>query len=237
MISRSLVIATRNRAEQLAVGLASIKEQDYRDLDTVLIDDGSTDGTAWVINEHQNWLRVFGSDNGHKYLSNPGSVLNRGHALAAGEVQLEQGGEVCHLTNCADILTLACRPGVVAVATVYNGDTEDYRTIKHEIAHGSYMFGDDTELGAPMETNGDRLPIPKVAIGGRLIQVYSGCLRPAPFLFLGAIHRRDREAVGGYDETIPVGNDEDFANRLLARGVRFRFVAKAVAVHLRHDKR
>jgi GT2 family glycosyltransferase len=75
-----------------------------------------------------------------------------------------------------------------------------------------------------------------VGRNGRRMELYCGRLRPVPFLFLGAIHRRDWEALGGYDENLPARNDEDFANRLKARGVRFHFVAKAVAVHLKHGK-
>lgn len=236
MVTRSLIIATRNRAEQLALGLASIEAQGYTDLDVVVVDDGSTDETAAVISNHANWLRVSRLPGSPQYRANPSYVLNRGHEAALGEIRLEQGGEVCHITRCADLLSDVCIPGLVALATVYNGDVLDYETLRTAVLTGGYAFGEDLEVGAPLETNGDRIAIPKVSIGDRGIQLYSGGLRPAPFLFLGAVHRDDRIAVGGYDERIAAGNDEDFANRLLARGVRFRFVAQAVAFHLRHSK-
>lgn len=236
MATRSLMIATRNRADQLALGLASIKAQDYADLDAVIVDDGSTDDTTRVVTDHRDWLRVCQVHGSHSYRANPSYVLNRGHDAAAGEIHLEQGGEVCHVTRCADLLANACRLGLVTLATVYNGDVQDYEAVRTAVLNGSYAFDDDLEVGAPLETCGDRIPIPTIDICGRKIQLYSGRLRPAPFLFLGAVHRDDRIAVGGYDERIAAGNDEDFANRLLARGVRFRFVAQAVAFHLRHSK-
>jgi len=42
----SVVVATRNRRAMLARALASVDAQTFRDYEIVVVDDGSTDGTA-----------------------------------------------------------------------------------------------------------------------------------------------------------------------------------------------
>ena len=121
----------------------------------------------------------------------------------------------------------------MALARVHNGDQASKGAVEREIAKGRYVFPKDVEIAAP-RTNGDLHRVPRV--GESQAELYCGAERLAPFLFLGAIHREDFDAVGGYDETRKDRNDEDLANRLIARGVRFRFVGQAVAFHLSHGK-
>jgi predicted AlkP superfamily phosphohydrolase/phosphomutase len=45
----SVIVPTRNRAERLEAAIASIVGQSYRNLEVVVVDDGSTDGTPEVI--------------------------------------------------------------------------------------------------------------------------------------------------------------------------------------------
>ena len=45
----SIIVPTYNQAQYLAVCLDSIWFQDYPDLEIILVNDGSTDGTAGVI--------------------------------------------------------------------------------------------------------------------------------------------------------------------------------------------
>ncbi len=49
----SAIIPTYNRADLLARALASVVEQDYRPIEAVVIDDGSTDHTAAVIERYR----------------------------------------------------------------------------------------------------------------------------------------------------------------------------------------
>jgi len=229
----SIVIATRNRYRQLSAGLSSIAGK-YDGVETVVVDDASTDGTPEVLARFRSrfpggTFRRLERDGA--YRRNPGAVFNIGHSIASSDVVIEQGGEVCHVANCVDPLLEHCAPGTVALARVFDGGPRELKAILAEPE--AYAIEEDANVFSP-ETNGDRLPVPLV--GPARLRLYTGVERMAPFLFLGAIHREDFDAVGGYDESLPGRSDEDLANRLSRRGVHFCFVGRAVALHLSHRK-
>lgn len=267
MSEPTIVIATRNRGEQLRPALRSISAKNYAGVDMVIVDDASTDDTPKILQESLDWLlagtrlgtptltsegkkfytsgivcnaggkfaalRIFRLNRSGGYRRNPSVVLNFGHRQIQGDIIIEQGGEVCHLTDCVRPLTQACKPGLVALARVHHGSLGQMALVQAEIDSGSYFYPDDFEPDK-YRTNGSTWPAIKVAPNH--IPLYCGKERPAPFIFLGGIHRDDLKAVGGYDEGRASRNDEDLANRLLARGVRFRFIGNAVAFHLQHGK-
>lgn len=232
----SIVIATRNRVKQLRPGLESIAAQNYTDVEVLVIDDGSDDETPHLLEEAKGWLsglRVHRIARPGGWRLNPSATFNVGHRMAKGEIVLEQGGEVCHLTDCVTPLVEACRPGRMALARVYNGTPEEMRGLQARIDTGDYPFPEDFEPER-CETRGELIKGPR--LGEDKLLLYCGLERPAPFMFLGALHQDAFNAVGGYDEHLSRGNDEDLANRLQARGVKFCFVGKAVAFHLKHGK-
>jgi glycosyltransferase involved in cell wall biosynthesis len=82
----SIIIPTYNRLPLLKQALASVRAQDYTDYEVIVVDDGSTDGTArWL--EGQGVRLILLSHTGF-----PGLVRNRG-AEAAG------GGYLCFLDS------------------------------------------------------------------------------------------------------------------------------------------
>ena len=48
----SIVVATHNRASMLPGALNSVLEQDYPNLEVVVVDDGSTDGTPALLDDY-----------------------------------------------------------------------------------------------------------------------------------------------------------------------------------------
>jgi hypothetical protein len=227
----SILIVTRNRGKQLRATLASIRRQAYQDVEIVVVDDASSDETRRVIAEQQldgMALVTYRLERSGGSASNPAHVLNIGHRACAGAVVIEQGGDVCHLTDCVGPLLDACVPGTVALARVYHGTAEEMRLVEQEIADDGFSFGDDLAPDT-VRTCGSDWAVPRV--GRNRVRLYCGRERPAPFLLLGAIRKEDFAAVGGYDPARLVGNDEDLANRLIAKGVKFRFVGRAVAFH------
>lgn len=80
----SVVLPTYNRAHCLERSVASVLAQDYADWELILVDDGSTDGTAAV---RARLSRQLGSRYRELVLPNAGvsAARNRGIALASGE--------------------------------------------------------------------------------------------------------------------------------------------------------
>ena len=229
----SLLIATRNRAEQLRRGLESIRPYRAVPDEIILIDDSSTDGTGELLAQNADWISTYRIDRNGEFRANPSAVWNYAHKLSRGEICIEQGGEVCHLTNCITLLVESCKPGVVVLARVHHGTPKEMKRLAQIMASGQYEFPEDFTPAA-IQFNADHIPVPYV--GAHQTRLYCGMERPVPFLFLGAIHRQDFERVGGYDVTIERNNDGDLARRLWATGVRFRFSGRAVVFHLEHGK-
>jgi len=80
----SVIIPTYNRASAVCEAIGSVLDQTYGDLEVLVVDDGSTDGTAGIVAE------TFGPDPRVKVLSRPngGPAAARNHGIrqARGEL-------------------------------------------------------------------------------------------------------------------------------------------------------
>jgi glycosyltransferase involved in cell wall biosynthesis len=76
----SIVIPTYNRRDLLRRALDSVRAQTFTDFETIVVDDGSTDGTAEYLARLAGKVRVIQQRN-----SGPGAARNAGAAIAAGE--------------------------------------------------------------------------------------------------------------------------------------------------------
>jgi glycosyltransferase involved in cell wall biosynthesis len=86
----TIVIATYNAAGTLAETLASVAAQTYKDFESVVIDDGSSDGTPALLTHHQvmwPWLRWASQENA-------GASAARMHAVA-----MARGGFIAFLDS------------------------------------------------------------------------------------------------------------------------------------------
>ena len=78
----SYVVVTMDRKDELAGCLASLAQQDYPRIETIVVDNGSTDGTAsWVAREHPEVRLVALEEN-----TGPGGARNRGIEEAQGDI-------------------------------------------------------------------------------------------------------------------------------------------------------
>lgn len=104
MIPVSIIMSTWNRAPLLARGLASIYAQKYKNLEVVVVDDGSTDDTKEICQQYP-----------VKYIYNsapdrwkcPGKAQNIGIRNATHDIIILQSPEVIHLdeTTIHDLVT------------------------------------------------------------------------------------------------------------------------------------
>lgn len=76
----SVVIPAYNAEAFLAAALESALSQEGANLDVIVVDDGSTDGTAAVLGRFGEQVRVFRQDN-----AGSGAARNRGAARARGD--------------------------------------------------------------------------------------------------------------------------------------------------------
>ena len=76
----SIIIPTYNRRDLVREALASVQAQTYQDCELIVVDDGSTDGTAEVVQEFPGVHYVSQSNRG------VAAARNRGVALSCGEL-------------------------------------------------------------------------------------------------------------------------------------------------------
>ena len=112
----SIITITFNNRSNLAKTITSVKSQDYKNIEYIIIDGGSNDGSVEIIKENESIISkwVSESDNGIY------DAMNKGINFAKGDyVWFLNAGDVIHSPNTIkEIFSLS------ANADVYYGDTE-----------------------------------------------------------------------------------------------------------------
>src|SRR5580704_11462983 len=82
MYKVSIVTISFNQAEFLERAITSVVEQDYSNIEYIVVDPGSTDGSREIIERYRSRISqvVFEPDRG------PADGLNKGFALATGDI-------------------------------------------------------------------------------------------------------------------------------------------------------
>jgi glycosyltransferase involved in cell wall biosynthesis len=78
----SVIVPVYNRERFLAAALDSVFAQDYRPLEVIVVDDGSTDGTAAVARSYPEVRYLYQSNQGVAAARNAGVAASRGELLA-----------------------------------------------------------------------------------------------------------------------------------------------------------
>jgi len=78
----SIVTISYNQARFLEQAIRSVINQDYPDIEYIVVDPGSTDGSRGIIEKYQNRIDkiIFDPDEG------PADGLNKGFAHATGDI-------------------------------------------------------------------------------------------------------------------------------------------------------
>src|SRR5688500_9385193 len=78
----SLITVTLNSEKFLEDCINSIRRQDYKDIEHIVIDGGSTDGTLDIIHRHKDHISKFVSEKDRGMYD----ALNKGMGMATGDI-------------------------------------------------------------------------------------------------------------------------------------------------------
>ncbi len=195
-----VVIPCRNEARWLARLLDALAAQDRRPDEIVVVDDGSTDGTATVVEE---WKRH--GDLPVRVIAGPArgvaAAVNTGVAALATDIVVRLDG---HCLPAADYIAravaLAGHPGVGVAGGVWviepGAATLEAEAIAiaagHKIGSGGAMYRSSSVLA---QTDVDTVPF-------------------------GCFGRSLWQVLGGFDEGLQTNEDYDFNYRVRQRGLR-----------------
>jgi glycosyltransferase involved in cell wall biosynthesis len=108
----SVIIPTYNHVRFAVAAVRSAMEQTYSNVEVIVVDDGSTDGSAEaVLTEFPNDVQVIRQEN-----RGPSAAFNAGRAVARGEfVALLGGDDICLPDRISHQVELLTRTGIDAV--------------------------------------------------------------------------------------------------------------------------
>jgi glycosyltransferase involved in cell wall biosynthesis len=112
----TIVTVSYNQANYLEKAICSVIEQGYSDLEYIVVDPGSSDGSREIIERYRSRISriIFESDNG------PADGLNKGFKAATGEIYgFLNSDDVLELGALDDVANFfECNPGVDVVSGV-----------------------------------------------------------------------------------------------------------------------
>jgi peptidoglycan/xylan/chitin deacetylase (PgdA/CDA1 family)/glycosyltransferase involved in cell wall biosynthesis len=197
----SVVIPANNERENIAAAVTSIAQGDYPEIEVVVVDDGSTDGTGAIVKALRlPNVRVIRVANGGK-----SSALNIGIAAARHDlIIMVDGDTVFEPTSIRALVQPFADAGIGAVAG--NVKVSNRRSLIGQWQHVEYVIG----------FNLDR----------RLYEVL-GCMPTVPGA-IGAYRRQALVDVGGVSDRT-LAEDTDLTMAITRAGWRIAYEPKAVA--------
>jgi glycosyltransferase involved in cell wall biosynthesis len=182
----SVITPSYNQGQFLGECLDSVFRQDYPDLEVLVIDGGSTDGSVGIIKANEPRLAYWCSEPD----AGQGDAINKGLRLATGELVAWLNADDSYL------------PGALTrVARAYQQNP-----------HASFYFGDGLRVDKNGDPVGGFFPGGHVGFDLRALVYGLNCLlQPATF-----INRASLSEVGPLDPALRYGLDTDLWIRLAA---------------------
>ena len=176
----SVVIPTFNCATYLPLAIDSVLSQSYKDLEILVVDDGSTDGTAERISHHMKRIRYV-------YQENEGASAARNRA-----VEMSTGEYIAYLD--ADDMWY---PQKLELQVAYLD-----RDMECGLVHSDVCVIDERDEILHRQFNSETAR--SVPQGSCLLQL----LHHSHIQTLTVVERRDCfEKVGGFDKRLPIAQD------------------------------
>ncbi len=228
----SLIIATYNWPQALALCLTSIQEQHLMPSEIIIADDGSTDETLKLVQSFQQKLpvpvkHIWQPDEGFQL----GKIRNKAMAAATGDYLVQIDGDLILHPHFMRDHVLAARPGYfIGGSRVLLDETLSQELLRHQRHHFSLFT-----KGVKNHFNGMHLPSLARTIGVFKKEKGLYNLRGCNMSFW----KKDIVAVNGYNEEIYGWGREDteLVIRLYNTGIkRVFFKLQGIVYHLYHKE-
>src|SRR5579863_6506617 len=190
----SVIIPTYNRVALVGETIENVFQQTYKNIEVIVVDDGSTDDTGAKLASYGNRIRWATQKN-----AGPAAARNRGIGMAAGEiVSFHDSDDAWHSSKIARQVSLLERAGPAAVCCVCNSIVQLPNCEVNAFDHAPVNF--------PIE-EGIWLNVPEVLV-------------TRFFLFnqVVAVRREVLLRIGGFDESLRLMEDLQLALRLSLEG-------------------
>ncbi len=208
----AIVIPTWNRKELLLECLASLQAQTFREFETIVVDDGSTDGTAGMIEHEYPAVRLVRLPE------------NCGFCVAANTGIRRAPRELVMLLNNDMTLEPDCLAHLIAAADADDAALFAPLVLWRDDPTTIYSAGDRQRANGRPESIGFRCPLDGFAFPETVFGVSAGA---------GLYRRAVFDRVGLLDERfIAYFEDSDLNFRARLAGFRAAFVREAVAYHV-----
>jgi glycosyltransferase involved in cell wall biosynthesis len=208
----SLVIPAHNQERFLRECLQSVIDQDYRPLEIIIVDDGSTDGSGKIIEEFQKTRREWVTVKCLRQ-SKQGAqeARNNGCRVATGEFFLFLDGDdfLSRSQLSKQVETFKRNPDV-------------------DVIHSDGQFLNDGFEGPTKNGGFLSLGDPPDIIASQLSGLSVPCFS---YLF----RRRAVQGGGPWDPTVAINQDIEYVLRLATSGRRFRYAAGLAGFYRKHS--
>jgi glycosyltransferase involved in cell wall biosynthesis len=208
----SVIVPTYNRAEVVGETIEDLFRQTYRNIEIIVVDDGSTDDTQSKLASYGNRIRWAAQKN-----AGPAAARNRGIAIAHGEiVAFQDSDDAWHPTKIERQVSLLQRAGPSVVCCVCNSIVQLPNCVVNAFENAPVIF--------PME-EGIWLNAAEV-------------MATRFFLFnqVVAVRREVLARIGGFDESLRLMEDLQLALRLSLEGP-WAFIREPLATRQEKGKR
>jgi len=210
----SVIIPTYNRAGMIGDALRSVVAQDYRPLEIIVIDDGSSDDTAAVVHNFAREIETSHDDLQMRYIAQP----NAGVGAARNHGLIEANGQYIQFLDSDDVL----HPNKLRMHI-------DCLSLHPDCDYAFSDMGDFDNDALPH--NWDVVPpkeqvLPSVA-----------CYANSEILTMVGVYRRSLcNRIGPWAEDIQLGEDEHYSLRVLSATDYIVYLPGDLCAH-RHHRR
>ena len=201
----SIVTASYNQARFLERSILSVLNQNYPNLEYIIIDGGSTDGSIDIIKKYEKYITYWVSekDDGFAY------ALKRGFEVATGDIFAWLNSDDIYLKDT-----------FMKISDAFKDNNCDV------------VYGDELLINEHDDIIGERPQLPYPKILGRAFFIYGGfwVYQPAAFWRSGLY-----EKVDGIDPNFKFAVDNDLFIKFALAKARFRYITNKVVCFRYHD--